>query len=64
MIEMASGASARSIVERAIRCAPDSCHWKLARASPGQGSPSGEVASSVHSPSSGSSLLSASWAVG
>src|SRR5215210_3954925 len=64
MIEMLSGASGMSTVERATRCAPESCHSMVARASPGHGGPSGGLASRVHSPTSGSSRLSASSAVG
>src|SRR5215210_4339626 len=64
MIEMPSGASGMSTVERCTRCAPESCHSIVARASPGHGGPSGGLASRVHSPTSGSSRLSASSAVG
>src|SRR5215212_8499032 len=64
MIEMESGASGSSAVERSTRCAPESCHLIVARASPGHGGPSGGLASSVHVPTSGSSRLSASSAVG
>src|SRR5688572_3385761 len=64
MIETPSGASGMSTVQRDTRCAPESCHSMVARASPGHGGPSGGLASSVHSPTSGSSRLSASSAVG
>src|SRR5829696_1781243 len=64
MIEMESGASGISTVERATRCAPESCHSIVVRASPGHGGPSGGLASRVHSPTSTSSRLSASCAVG
>src|SRR3712207_4934887 len=64
MIEMESGASGISTVERAPRCAPESCHSIVACASPGHGGPSGGLASRVHSPTSGSSRFSASSAVG
>src|SRR5436853_3094100 len=52
------------MVKRSTRCAPESCHAKLARASPGHGSPPGGVASRDHSPTSTSSLFSAFSAVG
>src|SRR5215210_1372432 len=55
MIEMPSGASGISTVERSTRCAPESCHSIVARASPGQGGPSGGLASRIHSPTSTSS---------
>src|SRR5215207_1422201 len=64
MIEMLSGASGMSTAERCTRCAPESCHSIVARASPGHGGPSGGLASRAHSPTSGSSRLSASSAVG
>jgi hypothetical protein len=64
MIAIPFGASAISTVERSITWAPESCHSKVARASPGQGSPPGGIASSVHSPINGSSSLNASTAVG
>src|ERR671917_1217463 len=64
MIEMPSGASGMSTVERPTRCAPESCHSIVVRAPPGHGGPSGGLASRVHSPTSGSSRLSASPAVG
>src|SRR5918998_4726174 len=64
MIEMPLGASGMSTVERSTRCAPESCHSIVARASPGHGGPSGGLASRIHSPRSGSSRLSASSAVG
>src|SRR5215210_1480145 len=64
MIEMESGASDMSTVQRDTRCAPESYHSIVARASPGQGGPSGGLASRVHSPTSGSSRFSASSAVG
>src|ERR671917_1108119 len=64
MIETLSGASGISTVERATRCAPESCHSIVARASPGHGGPPGGLASRVHSPRSGSRRLSASCAVG
>src|SRR5829696_4086304 len=64
MIEKLSGASGISTVERPTRCAPESCHSIVARASPGHGGPSGGLASRVHSPTSGSSRFSASSAVG
>src|SRR5919199_661683 len=58
------GASGMSTVERCTRCAPESCHSIVVRASPGHGGPSGGLASSVHWPTSGSRRLSASTAVG
>src|SRR5829696_6662444 len=64
MIETESGASGISAVERSTRCAPESCHSIVERASPGHGGPSGGLASRVHSPTSGSSRFSASCAVG
>src|SRR5215212_8178240 len=65
MIEMPSGASSMlSTVERCTRCAPESYHSIVVRASPGHGGPSGGLASRVHSPTSGSSRFSASSAVG
>src|ERR687890_1156122 len=64
MIEMESGASGISTLERTTRCAPESCHSIVVRASPGHGGPSGGLASRAHSPTSGSSRLSASSAVG
>src|SRR5918997_3125916 len=64
MIETLSGAPGTSTVERCTRCAPESCHSIVARASPGHGGPPGGLASRVHSPTSGSSRLSASSAVG
>ena len=64
MIEMLSGAPGTLIVAVCTRWAPEACHANVARASPGHGSPSGETAFSVHSPTSGSSALSASSAVG
>src|SRR5919112_5707925 len=64
MIEMESGASGISTVERSTRCAPESCHSIVVRASPGHGGPSGGLAWRVHSPTSTSSRFSASCAVG
>src|SRR5215203_5506455 len=64
MIEMELGAPGISTVERCTRCAPESCHSIVVRASPGHGGPSGGLASRVHSPTSGSSRFSASSAVG
>lgn len=64
MIEIPLGASGISTVERWTTWAPESCHSIVARASPGQGPPPGGIASSVHSPISGSSSLKAFSAVG
>jgi hypothetical protein len=64
MIEIVLGAAGISTVERATRWAPERCHAIVARASPGHGSPPGGIASSVHSPTSGSSSFNACSAVG
>ena len=64
MILIPLGASGISTVERSTRWAPESCHSMVARASPGQGSPPGGIASKIHSPTNGSSCRSASSAVG
>ena len=64
MIEIPSGASGISAVERSTRWAPESCHSMVDRASPGQGSPPGGIASSVHSPTSDASSFNAFSAVG
>jgi hypothetical protein len=47
-----SKSSGISAVERSTRCAPESCHSIVERASPGHGGPSGGLASRVHSPTS------------
>jgi PAS domain S-box-containing protein len=47
-----SKSSGISAVERSTRCAPESCHSIVERASPGHGGPSGGLASRAHSPTS------------
>ena len=63
MIETPSGTSS-STVDRSIRWAPDSCHSKIARPSPGHSSPPGGVAVNFQVPTSGSSFFNACSAVG
>ena len=62
--QMPSGASGISTVERSSTNWLPSNHSKVARASPGQGSPPGGIASIVHSPIRTSSSFSACSAVG
>src|SRR6266567_4193245 len=59
MIDTPSGASAKSMVDRSIRCIPESCHSNVHCPPPGHGGPPGGVASSVHSPTRTSSARSA-----